>query len=76
MAAVDLKRAQAAQDRLVATIGGKPEVIGVGIVRADGGYMLKVSVGTATARDAVPREVDGVTVRVQTTGRVHKRQPA
>lgn len=72
--AADLKRAQAAQDRLVATLDGHPEVNGVGLVRTDGGYVLKVSVRTAGARKTIPTEIDGVTVRVQAIGRVRKRQ--
>jgi hypothetical protein len=76
MGAVDLKRAQAAQDRLVEAVGGHPEVNGVGISRADGGYVLKVNVRTAAARDAIPAEMDGVPVRVQKVGRIRKRQAA
>lgn len=74
--AVDLKRAQAAQDRLVDSLGEHPDVNGVGLARADGGYVLKVNVRTGRAREAVPSEVDGVTVRVQIVGRVRKRQVA
>jgi hypothetical protein len=53
MGAVDLKRAQAAQDQLVHALGERPEVGGVGIARAD-----------------------GVSVRIQTVGRVRKRRIA
>jgi hypothetical protein len=76
MGAVDLKRAQAAQDQLVEAVGQHPEVNGVGISRADGGYVLKVNVRTAAARDDIPAEMDGVTVRVQTVGRIRKRKVA
>lgn len=76
MGAVDLARAQAAQDRLAAELAGHPDVTGVGIARADGGYVLKVNVRTAAAADAIPTEVDGVGVRVQTVGRIRKRQAA
>lgn len=76
MGAVDLKRAQAAQDQLAGALGEHPEVNGIGIARADGGYVLKVNVRTSSAADEVPDEVDGVTVRVQTVGRVRKRQAA
>jgi len=74
MSAVDLQRVQAAQDRLVETLGEHPEVNGIGIARADGGYVLKVNVRTNRAREAIPPEVEGVTVQVQTVGRIRKRQ--
>lgn len=76
MGAVDLQRAQAAQDHLVDTLGEHPDVNGVGIARADGGYVLKVNVRTDRAREAIPPEVDGVTVQVQIIGRIRKRQAA
>jgi hypothetical protein len=76
MGAVDLQRAQAAQDRLVDRLGEHPEVNGVGIARADGGYVIKVNVRRASARGAIPTEVDGVTVRVETVGPIRKRHAA
>jgi hypothetical protein len=72
MAAVDLRQAQAAQDHLADAVGDNPEVNGIGLARADSGYVLKVNVRTAAARAAIPTEIDGVTVRVQTVGRVRK----
>jgi hypothetical protein len=74
MGAVNLKQAKAAQDRLAAQFGEHPEVNGVGIARADGGYVVKVNVRTSSAGGVIPPEIDGVTVRVQTVGRVRKRQ--
>lgn len=74
--AVDLKRAQAAQDRLVESLGDHLEISGVGLARADDGYVLKVNVRTERAHDSVPSEVDGVTVRVQTVSRIRKRETA
>jgi len=76
MCAVDLKRAQAAQDRLLEKLGEHPEVNGVGIARSDDGYVLKVNVRTDRVGKAIPTEVDGVTVRVQTVGRIRKREVA
>ncbi len=73
---VDLKRAQAAQDRLAEQLSGNPEVIGIGLTRADGGYVVKVNVRTEQAHESIPAEVDGVSVRVQTVGRIRKRQAA
>lgn len=76
MGVVDLQRAQAAQDRLVETLGEHPDVNGIGLARADDGYVIKVNVRTERARDAIPPEVDGVTVQVRTVGRIRKRQAA
>ncbi len=76
MGATDLTRAQAAQNYLAKTLAGHPEVNGIGIARADGGYVLKVNVRTERARNSIPTEVDGVAVRVQTVGRIRKRQAA
>lgn len=76
MAAVDLQRAQAAQDRLADALGDQPQVNGIGITRTDGGYVLKVNVQTTLAGSSIPAEIDGVSVRVQTVGRVRKRQTA
>jgi hypothetical protein len=75
MAAVDLEHARRAQERLLQAVGDHPDVNGVGISRDDdaGGYFLRVNVRRGAARDDVPVEVDGVTVRVQTVGRVRKR---
>jgi hypothetical protein len=76
MGATDLTRAQAAQDHLTETLADHPEVNGIGIARADGGYVLKVNVRTEGARESIPAEIDGVAVRVQTVGRIRKRQTA
>lgn len=76
MGAVELKRAQAAQDRLADAVSANPQVNGVGIARADGGYVLKVNVRTPSAREAIPADMDGVPVIVQTIGRIRKRQTA
>jgi hypothetical protein len=74
--ATDLTRAQAAQDHLVEILANNPEVNGIGIMRAAGGYVLKVNVRTESARHSVPKEIDGVTVQVQTIGPIRKRQSA
>lgn len=76
MGAVDLKRAQAAQDQLLDALGEHPDINGIGLARAKGGYVVKVNVRADPARDAIPPEVDGVTVRVQTVGRIRKREVA
>ena len=76
MSAVDLQRVQAAQDRLVETLGEHPDIKGIGIARADDGYVLKVNVRADRAPEAIPPEVDGVTVQVQTVGRIRKRSAA
>jgi len=76
MGATDLTRAQAAQDHLAEILADHPEVNGIGIARADGGYVLKVNVRTEGVRESIPAEIDGVAVRVQTVGRIRKHQAA
>lgn len=76
MGTVDLQQALAAQDRLERVLQGQGAVRGIGVTRADGGFLLKVNLLDDTARDIVPAEIDGVTVRVQVTGRVRKRRVA
>ena len=76
MAVVDLAHAQRAQDRLLASIGDRPDVNGIGIGRLDGEYVLTVNVLPDVPRDDIPAEIDGVTVCVQTTGNIRKRQVA
>jgi hypothetical protein len=76
MAAVDLAQAQRAQGRLVSAVGDHPDVNGIGISRCDDGYVLKVNLLSDAAPSVVPSQIDGVTVCVQTTGRVRKRQVA
>lgn len=50
------------------------EVNGVGLARAAGGYVLKVNLAKAPALDAdLPREIDGVPVRVEVVGPLHRR---
>lgn len=73
MGTTDLSRAQAAQDHLAQRLADHPDVNGIGIARADDGYVLKVNVRTERARNAIPAEIDGVTIRVQTVGRIRKR---
>jgi len=73
MARHDLATVLRAQASLLATVGDRPDVNGVGIARGeDGGYVLQVNVRSGGARGEVPAEVDGVPVRVQAIGPVRK----
>ena len=76
MAAVNYQRAVKAQRRLLAEVAGVRAVNAVGITPASGGYELKVNVADPEAERHVPKEVDGVTVNVGTTGRVRRRRLA
>jgi hypothetical protein len=69
MAIVDLKTARAAKRHLVADIGREPNINGIGLAPVDGGWALKVNLLTPASRAAIPRQVDGVDVKVEVVGR-------
>ena len=73
MAAVSYDRALTAQQLLIDQVGSIEAVNGVGIAPVANGYELKVNIVDPAAQSHVPREVDGVTVRVRTVGRLRKR---
>jgi len=74
MAAVDLDTAKAAQQRLFDLVGTHPAVNGIGIAPVGAAYELKVNVVDPSAQAEVPKEIDGVTVRVRRVGRIRKRR--
>ncbi|WP_124344571.1 hypothetical protein [Cellulomonas algicola] len=63
-----LVAARRAQERLCATLRGRPGVCGVDLTRRCGGYALRVNVVHPGVR--VPAVVEGVPVEVRTTGRL------
>jgi hypothetical protein len=49
-------------------------VVGVGVTHVDGGYGVKVNLQASPADNvALPSSVDGVPVRVEVVGTIHKR---
>ena len=75
MGAADLTTARAAKRHLAARLKGQPNINGVGVAPAPGGWTLKVNLVDPDPRPQVPRIVDGVDVLVEVVGRGFK-QPA
>ena len=74
MGSADLDRARAAKERAKALFAGKAPVVGIGIVRIDGGYGVKVNLGAPPAPGVeLPEVIDGVPVRVEVVGTIRKR---
>ncbi|MCB2177705.1 MAG: hypothetical protein KQH57_17995 [Actinomycetales bacterium] len=67
----DLQRARRAKSRLRAHLQDQAGVCGVGLVPHDGDWCVRVNVVREADREAVPREVAGVTVEVRVVGAVH-----
>ena len=52
------------------------ENVGVGITRVDDGYAVKVNLeNPMPADESVPTSIDGVPVRIEVVGKIHKQQP-
>ncbi|MBO9556639.1 hypothetical protein [Cellulomonas sp.] len=69
-----LEQARGAQRRLRTRLGARDGVCGVGLVRRDAGYVLRVNVLDEDVE--VPRRVDGVPVEVRVTGPLSPLGPA
>lgn len=63
-----LEQARAARHTLATLLGGDRHVNGIGIVRSDGGYGLKVNLIDAAPELHVPDQVNGVRVERDVTG--------
>jgi hypothetical protein len=69
-----LDQARAAKSKALTMLQDASAVVGVGIVRRNGGYCVKVNVSHApAAAEAVPASIDGVPVRVEVVGVLRKR---
>jgi hypothetical protein len=64
----DRAAARAAKSTLAARLSADPGVVGVGLARGDGGYVVKVNLSDAGAAGRVPGHVDGVRVVTQVIG--------
>ena len=64
----DRAAARAAKSALAARLSAEPGVVGVGLARGDGGYVVKVNLSDAGAAGRVPGDVDGVPVVTQVIG--------
>jgi hypothetical protein len=66
----DRAAASAARAALVARLGADPGVVGIGLARQAGGYVLKVDLAEADAAVRVPGTVDGVPVVTEVIGSI------
>ena len=78
MAHISLDQARAAKRAAQARLqAAGHDDAAVGITRVDGEYAVKVNVQTAgEARAVGPREIDGVSVRVEVVGAIRPRKAA
>lgn len=67
---VDLDRARAAKQALRTRLADDDRIVGVGIARAEAGYLIKVNLSVAEAADAVPSTVDDVAVVTEVVGTI------
>lgn len=72
--ATTLAQARAAKEKVAAIVKGDPSVNGIGIARIGRGYGVKLNLSDATAvADRLPREIDGVPLKVERVGPIRKR---
>jgi hypothetical protein len=65
----DLVAAQAAKAKAAELFRSNPKVTGIGIARMVGGFGVKLNFVTQPSKkDRVPKEIDGVPIRVEVVG--------
>ena len=67
-APTDRAAARAAKSSLAAQLASEPGVVGIGLARGEGGYVVKVDLADAGAASRVPGHVDGVRVVTEVIG--------
>ena len=68
-----LEDARVVKSKALRVFGKQASVVGVGITEIDGGYGLKVNLREAPGPGvALPDTVDGIPVRVEIVGSLHK----
>jgi hypothetical protein len=70
-----LDRARAVKPRALEVFSKLGEVVGVGLTRIGDVYGIKVNLASAVKDEStLPREVDGVPVKVEVVGTIRKRR--
>jgi hypothetical protein len=69
-----LKEARAAKAKAAELVKGHPAVNGVGITRDGDGYAVKLNLSSRPKADPLPKQIDGVPVRIETVGPIRKRR--
>lgn len=67
-----LDKARAAKERAHKVFSKLADVVGVGITTVGSEYGLKVNLSSEPTKD-LPKEVDGVPVKVEVVGKIRKR---
>ena len=68
-----LEEARTAKRKAAERLARVPQVNGIGVVRTEAGYALKVSLAEAVEAGVIPEAVDGVPLRAEVVGRVRRR---
>ena len=71
--AVTLDEARAAKRKAAERLAGVPQVNGIGVVRVQGGYGLKVNLAEEVAAGTIPETVDDVPLQVAVVGPIRRR---
>jgi hypothetical protein len=66
----DRAAARAARTVLAGRLGADPGVVGIGLTRLHGGYVVKVDLADAGVAGRVPAAIDGVPVVTEVIGAV------
>jgi predicted secreted protein len=74
MAGATLAQARAAKAKALEVFSRLGEVVGVGLVKLDDGYGVKVNLQSRPKSGSMPRAVAGVPVTVEVTGPIRKRR--
>jgi hypothetical protein len=69
-----LQEARAAKAKVAQLVSGHPAVNGVGITRVGDGYAVKLNLSSPNGTAGLPKQVDGVPVRIETVGPIAKRK--
>ena len=68
-----LDEARNAKRKAVLQLARLPQVNGIGVVRLQGGYGLKVNLAEEMAPGTIPETVDDVPLQVVVVGRIRRR---
>jgi hypothetical protein len=68
-----LEQARAAKRKAARGLARVPEVNGIGVVRMETGYGLKVNLAQEVETGVIPEAVDGVPLRAVVVGRIRRR---
>jgi hypothetical protein len=68
-----LAAARSAKRKAARRLARVPQVNGIGVMRVEAGYGLKVDLAEAVEPGVIPDTVDGVPLRAEVVGRIRRR---